>query len=46
MSKLNINDLLANLQKAEKKEDIAVPKFVESVVKDKNKKINVMTKKQ
>ena len=54
MSKLNINDLLTSLAKpastSKKGQQIStalpIPKFVESVVNDKNKKINVMSRKQ
>lgn len=53
MSKLNINDLLTSLSKPSTSKvenntnsNLQIPKFVENVVKDKDKKINVMSRKQ
>jgi hypothetical protein len=44
MSKLNINDLLSSLNHGQSQHQL--PRFVETVVNDKNKKINTLTKKQ
>lgn len=46
MSRLNINDLLSSLQNTETKQDHPLPNFVEKVVADKNRKINVLSKQQ
>lgn len=45
-SKLNVNDLLASLNTNKKTQEEVAPKFIESFLKDKSKKINVMSKKQ
>jgi hypothetical protein len=46
MSKLSINDLLSSLQKAKPQEEQPTSQFVEKVIRDKNKKINALSKKQ
>ena len=46
MSRLNINDLLSSLQNTGTKQDHPLPNFVEKVVADKNRKINVLSKQQ